>query len=223
MDATQSEYKLEVLDVGNQVLEHTLGLGDVLLLEPLEHLGELEVLERDPRQDCVLQRDHRTPGLPGCATTWPKLVAVHTGLLELHHEEVLADLRVVVVHEVALVLGSQLLAETDHVRRLAQECLGLVNVIGVVPLEHLDLLKCQHGADLERQLLDAARTHVELQHLQTGGPGLVVEVVDLEQVDLLHEPLAGLDVMGPPGFIIRTNDGHRLCVQSLRIGCAHAK
>ena len=90
----------------------------------------------------------------------------------------------------------------------------------VVLLEHGQLALRQHGAHLERQVLDVARTHVELQHLEAGGSGLVVKMVDLEQVNLLDIAVSGLDLVHPSAVLIivlRVDDRHCLVVQRLGI------
>ena len=197
MNTAQSKYKFKVVDPGDEVSEDALGFGDDLLLEPAQHPVELGLLERDPRQDGVLERDCRALGLPGCAPLVRVVVAGDPSLLEFHHEVVLADLRVVVVDEVAVVLVRQLLAEFEHVKRVLVERLGLRHVVPVVLLEHGHLGLRQRGAHLERQVFNVVATHVELQYLQTGGACLVVEVVNLVQVDLRHEAVRRVDLVRP--------------------------
>ena len=146
--------------------------------------------------------DHGARGLPRPTTIGAKVVAGHACFLQPHDEIVLADLRVVVVREVAPVLRTQLAAEANHVKRVVVERLGLRYVVLVVPAQHLGLLSGQHGAHGERQVLNAVGAHVELQRLQARGSRLVVEVMDAVQVYLWHHAVAGLDMVQPAVVIV---------------------
>ena len=89
------------------------------------------------------------------------------------------------IHKVTVVLNRQLLTEPNHIQRLVVEQLGLCYVMPVVLLQLFHLLTGQVGAHLERQILDVIGAHIELQHLQAGSSGFIVEMVDFKQVDLI--------------------------------------
>ena len=126
MDATQTENESEARDSTSDIIENSFSLGDRLRLQPLQHPLELGLLEREPRQDGVTERDARPTGLPGLATLRPIVVALHPGALQLHDEVVLADLGVVVVDPVTPgILAAQLLAEPDQVEGFEIELAGL--------------------------------------------------------------------------------------------------
>ena len=224
MDTTKTKDKIKPIDSGDDVFKHALGFSDRLVFEPVEHSGQLGVLKRDPRQDGILQLDHRALGLPWCAPLGAKVIQGNTGFFEFEREELFADLGVVKVEPVlAGVHGAHLLAEGDHVGGVLVEHLGLRHIVRVVLLEHFDLLGVKHGAHGERQVLDAVGAHVELQHLETGGPSLVVEVVNLEQVDLLDQPVCWFDLVHPAALvtILCGDDCHCFVVQGLGIAVAH--
>ena len=224
VDAPEAEDEREPIDLRGQVREDPLRLGDRLRLEPVQHPGELGVLERDPRQDGVAQRDARARGLPGRAAIGSELVAGHTCLFELHHEVVLADLRVVVVREVAPVGAGQLAAKRDHVERVLVEPLRLAHVVLVVAPQHSGLLARQHRAHGEGQVLDAVRAHVELKGLQARGSRLVVEVVDQVQIHLGHHAVGGLDPVQPAVILaLGADDRLRLAVQGVGVCAPHAQ
>ena len=219
MYATKAKYKSKAVNGSGKVIEHSLGFRDHLPPEPAQHPVELGLLKRDPGQDGVLERDARAPGLPGGAPLAAVVVASDAGLLELHDEIILTDLRVVVVDEVAAVLVRKLLAELEHTEGVLVKRLGLRHIVRVVPLEHRHLGLRQRGAHRERQVFNVVATHVELQYLQTGGPGLVVKVMNLEQVDLRHEAVRRVDLVRPLAItlVLRVDDRHRLLVQRGRV------
>ena len=223
VDAAQAEDEREPVDRGREIREDALGLGDRLRLEPVQHPDELGLLERDPQQDGVLQVDHRARGLPRRASIGAEVVAGDAGLLQAQREVLLADLGVVEVQPVlARVLDREVFAEPQHVRgQVVEEPRGL-DIVLVVALEHVHLVMGQRGADLEGQVLDGVHAQVELQRLEAGGAGLVVEVVDLVEVDLLHDAVAGLDRVQPAVVIVLAlDDGLRLAVQRLRVRLTH--
>ena len=114
------------------------------------------------------------------------------------------------VHEVPVVLARQGLPELDHRPTLVIERLGRFDVVPAVTAQHVHLVMGQVCSDLERQILHVVHPHVELQDLETGGPCPVVEVVDLEQVQLLHDPVTRFDPVCPA---IPLDDCHGLVVK----------
>ena len=180
------------------------------------------MLERDPRQDGVLECDARAPGLPGLATLGAVVIARDTGRFQLHDEVVLADLRVVVVHEVALIACSQFFPEPDRLGAVVVELPGLQDIVPVVLLEHGHLVLREHGAHGEREVGDVVRSHVELQHFEPGAACPVVEVVDQEQVELVCQAVSRFDHVHPAVVILRLDDRLRLVVQGLGRGLTHA-
>ena len=82
----------------------------------------------------------------------------------------------------------------------------------------------QGAADLERQVLNVVRAHIELKNLEAGSPCLVVEVVNLEQVNLIHIAVTGVNLVQPPLVtVLPVNDGLRLEVQGVGITVTHAE
>ena len=89
-----------------------------------------------------------------------------------------------------------------------------MNVMGVVLAQHRHLFVRQRHAHGEWQVFHAVEAHVELQCLERGHLRLVVEVVDLEQVDLVDEPIGREDGVGELVLVVaRLDDLHRLLVQ----------
>ena len=171
-------------------------------------------VEAHPVGDALVQVDHRTLRLARLATIGAIFVAGDARGLQSHLEDLGTDLGVVVIQEVLAVLLAQLLPELDHRQGLMVEGLGGMNVMGVVLAQHRHLFVRQRHAHGEWQVFHAVEAHVELQCLERGHLRLVVEVVDLEQVDLVDEPVGREDGVGELVLVVaRLDDLHRLLVQ----------
>ena len=78
MNPAKTEHKAKPVNNSGEVIEDSFGFCDALLFEPVQHTVKFWMLERDPRQDRILEVNHWALGLTRCAALGAVVVAGNT-------------------------------------------------------------------------------------------------------------------------------------------------